>query len=107
NLRGYREVHVVRDDVMTAFRQQEQEADDAAALTYTFSQISASKEAEGDLELAIARRLEAGQQPGSTERWPQFCDTVRDDCNGWVDKKKGSYKRRFGEKTIKRIVKAQ
>jgi hypothetical protein len=48
--------------------------------------------------------LAAGMNPPSTITWKAFCDRVRDDADGWLDKKEGTLKRGFDEKTIKRDV---
>jgi hypothetical protein len=59
------------------------------------------------LEAAISKRLAAGEQPGTTIQWQPFCDSVRDDCDGWTDSKQKISKRRFSDKSIQRIVRQQ
>ncbi len=41
------------------------------------------------LAVAVAKRLDDGDQPGRTVQWKTFCDAVRDDCAGWTNLKKG------------------
>jgi hypothetical protein len=53
---------------------------------------------------AVRACIERGMIPGSTTTWPIFCGQVRDLANGWIDKKKGTIKRRFTDKTIERDV---
>jgi hypothetical protein len=53
---------------------------------------------------AVAQLMEEGTQPASTVPWDQFCDLIRDRCNGWKDRKNRVPKRNFSDKTIKRIV---
>jgi hypothetical protein len=55
-------------------------------------------------DAAISNRLTRGEQPGSTVPWKQFCDSVRDDCDGWADRKQKRPKRGFGDRTIKRVA---
>ena len=61
------------------------------------------------LETAIAKQLSAGKLPGTggTESWDPFCDSVRDDCDGWKDRRKRKPKRGYGDRTIKRLVAIQ
>jgi hypothetical protein len=51
----------------------------------------------------ISMKLRNGDIPGRNIEWKQFCDDVRDDCNGWRAKGKGPAWG-FGDKQIKRIV---
>jgi hypothetical protein len=60
---------------------------------------------DNSLTATVTKRLDAGDQPGSTVRWTEFCDAVRDECDGWKDRKKGLPKRGYSNKTIERIVK--
>ena len=53
---------------------------------------------------AVRNALAAGMNPPSTISWTAFCDHIRDDADGWLDKKEGTLKRGFDEKTIKRDV---
>jgi hypothetical protein len=53
---------------------------------------------------AVRKALAAGMNPPSTISWTAFCDYIRDDADGWLDKKEGTLKRGFDEKTIKRDV---
>jgi hypothetical protein len=59
---------------------------------------------ERALAAAIKKRLSAGEEPGVTVQWNQFCDAIRDAADGWADPKKTKLKRGYGDKTIKRIV---
>jgi hypothetical protein len=59
---------------------------------------------ESALTVAIKKRLSAGEEPGVTMQWNQFCDAVRDAADGWVDRKRRKLKRGYSDKTIKRIV---
>jgi hypothetical protein len=52
------------------------------------------------------RNLLKTEQPGRTIQWNAFCDKVRDNCDGWKDRKNCVSKRGFGDKTIKRVVKS-
>jgi hypothetical protein len=55
----------------------------------------------GQRDREIAKRLPR------TVPWDEFCDGVRDACNGWVVvKKKRKPALRFGDKQIKRIASA-
>lgn len=54
---------------------------------------------------AVRTCIEAGMTPASTVTWDAFCEQVRDLADGWIDKKVGTIKRGFDEKTIKRDVK--
>jgi hypothetical protein len=54
---------------------------------------------------AVRACLERGMIPASTTTWGAFCEHVRDLADGWIDKKEGTLKRGFEEKTIKRDVK--
>jgi hypothetical protein len=58
------------------------------------------------LAAVISRRLAANEQPGTNVQWQTFCDSVRNDCNGWADSnsKLKIPKRGFGDKSIQRIV---
>jgi hypothetical protein len=56
-------------------------------------------------ESAVRACIESGMIPASTATWDAFCERVRDLADGWVDKKEGTLKRGFDEKTIKRDVK--
>jgi hypothetical protein len=69
------------------------------------AQIVSSPSDPTSLRLDVVRKaLGAGMNPPSTITWKAFCDRVRDDADGWVDKKEGTLKRGFDEKTIKRDV---
>jgi hypothetical protein len=59
------------------------------------------------LNPVILNRLATGEEPGRTVQWATFCDSVRDDCDGWADPKKKIPKWGFGDKTIHRVVKRQ
>jgi hypothetical protein len=60
-----------------------------------------------DVKLAEAiMHLMKAHQPGRNMPWDVFCDTVRDNCDGWTDRKNRKPKRGFGDKTIKRFVKS-
>jgi hypothetical protein len=50
---------------------------------------------------AIAQLMKEGMQPASTVLWDEFCDLVRDRCDGWKDQKNRVPKRGFSDKTIK------
>jgi hypothetical protein len=52
------------------------------------------------------RNLLKTEQPTRTMSWNAFCDKVRDNCDGWKDRKNCASKRGFGDKTIKRFVKS-
>jgi hypothetical protein len=54
---------------------------------------------------AVRACIERGMVPASTTTWDAFCEQVRDLADGWIDKKEGTTKRGFEEKTIKRDVK--
>jgi hypothetical protein len=54
---------------------------------------------------AVRACIERGMIPGKTTPWALFCVKVRDLANGWIDKHKGTIKRRFDDKTIERDVK--
>jgi hypothetical protein len=56
---------------------------------------------------AIAELLESGERPGTTISWAAFCDAVRDNAEGWVDKRNGKSKRGFGNKSIERCLRQQ
>lgn len=56
-------------------------------------------------EEAVKACLDDGMLPADTVTWTVFCDRVRDLAGGWVDKKGGTLKRGFDDKTIKRDVK--
>jgi len=56
------------------------------------------------LNAAIKRRLESGEDPGRNIPWDTFCVKVRDDCNGWTNRKQNKAKNGFGDKTIQRRV---
>jgi hypothetical protein len=53
---------------------------------------------------AVRACIEQGMIPASTASWSAFCERVRDLSDGWLDKKVGTLKRGFDEKTIKRDV---
>jgi hypothetical protein len=57
-----------------------------------------------DRDRVIAEKLRSGQVPGRNIDWKAFCDDVRDKCNGWLSKSKGTTAWGFGDKQIKRIV---
>jgi hypothetical protein len=61
------------------------------------------------LETAIAKQLRTGELPGTggTVSWDRFCDSVREDCDGWKDRRKRKPKRGYGDRTIKRLVAIQ
>ena len=60
-----------------------------------------------DVKLAEAiTHLMKTHQPGRTIAWDLFCDTVRDNCDGWKDRKNRNSKRGFSDKTINRFVKS-
>jgi hypothetical protein len=54
---------------------------------------------------AVRACIECGMIPASTASWSAFCEKVRDLADGWDDKKNGTLKRGFDERTIKRDVK--
>lgn len=54
------------------------------------------------IETAISERLVSGVVPGRTISWKEFCDNVRNACNGWDAK--GKPTRGFSDKNIQRIV---
>ena len=66
---------------------------------------NSTRDNKSALAAAIKKRLSAGENPAATVPWDQFCDAVRDDTNGWVDRKQRKFKWGYGDKTIKRIVK--
>jgi hypothetical protein len=51
----------------------------------------------------IAELLSAGSSPGRGEYWPQFCNEVRDRCDGWRSKRRAKWG--FGDRQIQRSVK--
>jgi hypothetical protein len=53
---------------------------------------------------AVRACIESGMIPASTATWDVFCGKVRDLADGWKDKKNGTLKRGFDERTIKRDV---
>jgi hypothetical protein len=55
--------------------------------------------------VAVGKALAAGMNPPSTISWTAFCGHIRDDADGWIDKKEGTKKRGFDDRTIKRDVK--
>ena len=57
-------------------------------------------------DIVIKKRLQNGDVPGSTIKWKQFCDELRNECDGWTDVKKAKPKRGYGDKSIQRIVNA-
>jgi hypothetical protein len=57
-----------------------------------------------NLREVIRKHLQNGNAPGSTIRWKSFCDKVRDDCDGWADKKERRSKRGYSDKSIQRAV---
>ena len=52
------------------------------------------------------RDIEIRKRLPRTVPWDEFCDSVRDTCNGWRDKKKRKAGWGFGDKQIKRIANA-
>ncbi|MBR1249184.1 hypothetical protein JQ609_19930 [Bradyrhizobium sp. AUGA SZCCT0169] len=54
---------------------------------------------------AVRTCLEQGMTPANTVSWAAFYERVRDLADGWVDKKQGTIKRGFDDKTIWRDVK--
>jgi hypothetical protein len=52
-------------------------------------------------DAVIKAKLDAGMSPGRNITWKEFCDDVRDKCNGWRAKGKPAWG--FGDKQIKRI----
>jgi hypothetical protein len=68
--------------------------------------VGAHADVKIDVKLAEAiSHLMKTHQPGRTVPWDAFCDTIRDNCDGWRDRKDRKPKRGFGDKTIKRFVK--
>jgi hypothetical protein len=55
-----------------------------------------------DRDRVIAEKLRAGEIPGRSIPWKEFCDDVRNKCNGWRGKGKPDWG--FGDKQIRRIV---
>ncbi|MGY4351237.1 hypothetical protein ACVWXM_007730 [Bradyrhizobium sp. GM7.3] len=53
-------------------------------------------------EEAVKACLDSGMLPADTVTWTVFCDRVRDLADGWIEKKQGSFKRGFDDKTIQR-----
>jgi hypothetical protein len=53
----------------------------------------------------IRQRLLRGEEPGRTVSWGKFCDAVRDDAVGWINKHMGTPARGFNERAIKTAVK--
>jgi hypothetical protein len=60
-----------------------------------------SQSAPPSLETAISVKSRDAQ-PGPDKTWKQFCDEIRDQCDGWTNKHNGKAKRGYGDKTIKR-----
>jgi len=59
------------------------------------------------LSSAIKRQWEAGQRPASTVTWIAFCDSIRDNIDGWIgDRKHRKPKRGLGDRSIGRRVDA-
>ncbi len=78
--------------------------DVAVRFTNAVGRVSVTaKNALSELGNAVAQRLKS-ERPGSTISWVQFCDSVRDDCDGWKDHKSRMPKRGFSDKTIQRVV---
>jgi hypothetical protein len=65
----------------------------------------ASDAATKPRDQAISKRLEGGDSPPDNIGWKQFCDQIRDDADGWSDKRNGGYKKGFSPKMIMRVVK--
>ena len=65
----------------------------------------ASDAATKPRDQAISKRLEGGDSPPDNIGWKQFCDQIRDDADGWSDKRNGGYKKGFSLKMIMRVVK--
>jgi hypothetical protein len=62
----------------------------------------------GDRDIVIAELLTEGKIPGSTIKWKDFDDEVRNRCNGWLGKgPKRRPARGFDHRTIQRSVKAR
>ena len=59
------------------------------------------------LVTVISKRLAAGEEPGRTVQWNTFCNSVRNDCDGWANPKKTVPERGFGDKSIKRVVEGE
>jgi hypothetical protein len=81
----------------------ESDPEDIATMVDELAQAGSDR-APPTLTAAIERRLAEGADPPLTVSWPQFCDTIRDDADGWIDKHKGKIKRRFSDKTINRAT---
>jgi hypothetical protein len=64
-----------------------------------------SRTTSGSLQEAIARRLNKRENPGSSVPWKDFCNSIRDECGGWIDKKQDHKKRGYSDKVISRVVK--
>src|SRR5258708_11546455 len=58
-----------------------------------FDKVLFPAEANSALVAAIEKRLSAGEKPAVTVRWVKFCDAVRDDCDGWEDRREREPKR--------------
>jgi hypothetical protein len=65
------------------------------------------EEAASTLASAIKNKLGQGLIPGNTITWALFCADVRDDADGWINKRDGKPKRGFGDRTIRRIVEGE
>jgi hypothetical protein len=53
---------------------------------------------------AEIKRILATQEPGQDVSWKCFCDTVRDNADGWIKKSQSSTKKGFSDKSIQRAV---
>jgi hypothetical protein len=53
---------------------------------------------------ALKRRLRDEGDPTDTGGWDRFYVAIRDDCDAWLDRKKGKHKRGFGERNIKLLT---
>jgi hypothetical protein len=89
--------------LFTAARAMRFQFEAACGLAVT-PEVCASPEIPTTREDVVKACIETGIIPAKTVTWGAFCERVRDLADGWIDKKQGTLKRGFDEKTIKRDV---
>ena len=83
--------------------------EDVEAPKFQITKLRGDANATAERHKAISNAIRAlvagGKTPPHTCQWEEFCNLVRDECDGWIDGRKGGTKHGYDIRTIQRLYK--